>query len=413
MNGYAIIILAALCGDYLLSLAAELLNIRSLRQPLPTEFTGSCTPETYERSKAYTRAKTFYDIINESISLAILLLFWFEEGFNRLDLMLRGLHIGTVWTGVTYIGCLVVLRSIISLPFGIYNTFVLESRFGFNKTTAAVYCTDIFKALLLAALLGVPALAGILFFFQSAGPNAWLLCWIMISLVVLILQFVAPRWIMPLFNKFLPLGAGELRDALFAYARSVDFSLENIFVMDGSKRSTKANAFFTGFGRHKRIALFDTLIKDHSVDELVAIVAHEIGHYKKRHIIQGIVLGILHTGAILFIFSQLVTHPGLFSAFFMEQPSLYTGLIFIGMLLSPIEVIVSLLLHGLSRHNEFAADRFAAETTGKGNRLIDALKRLSTENLSDLTPHPLMVYLHYSHPPVLQRIKAIRSILLT
>jgi STE24 endopeptidase len=409
MNGYAILILAVLCGEYLLGITAELLNLRSLRQPLPAEFAGVCTADTYERSKAYTRAKTFFGAVTETVSLAIVLVFWFQGGFNRLDMIVRTWQIGPVWTGVAYIGCLVLLRTLISLPFSIYSTFVVEARFGFNKTTPRIFLADLIKGLALAVIIGGPSLAGILFFFESAGSNAWFFCWIMVSAVILTIQFIAPRWIMPLFNKFLPLEEGELRTALFAYARSVDFSLENIFVMDGSKRSTKANAFFTGFGRHKRIALFDTLIRNHSVEELVAIVAHEIGHYKKRHIVQGLVLGILHTGAILFLFSRLVTQPGLFNAFFMAQTSLYAGLIFVGLLLNPVEMIVSLLLHALSRHNEFAADRFAAETTGNVTLLINALKKLSTENLTHLTPHPLNVILHYSHPPVLQRITTLRS----
>jgi STE24 endopeptidase len=215
---------------------------------------------------------------------------------------------------------------------------------------------------------------------------------------------------MPLFNKFTPLEAGELRERILAYAKSVRFALENVFVMDGSKRSGKSNAFFTGFGKHKRIALFDTLIAKHSVAELVSVLAHEIGHYKKKHIVQGMVLSILQMGVVFFLLSFFISEPGLFEAFFMKQTSAYAGLLFFGLLYTPLEFMISIVMQVISRKHEFEADRFAVETTPEAQPMIDALKKLSVDNLSHLTPHPVYVFLNYSHPPVLERIRAIRGV---
>jgi STE24 endopeptidase len=220
-------------------------------------------------------------------------------------------------------------------------------------------------------------------------------------------ELVAPTWILPLFNRFTPLD-GALRDTILAYARSVGFPLEGVFVIDGSRRSTKANAFFTGFGRRKRIALFDTLVETLQPDEVVAVVAHEVGHYKRRHVLQGTVLGIVHLGAMFFLLALLLPRRPLFEAFFVAEPSVWAGLVLFGLLATPVELVLSVLLHAWSRRNEYAADRFAAGTTGTGERLATALKRLSADSLSHLTPHPLYVALHYSHPPVLARIRALR-----
>ncbi|MDP2104798.1 MAG: M48 family metallopeptidase, partial [Desulfobulbaceae bacterium] len=253
-----------------------------------------------------------------------------------------------------------------------------------------------------------PLVAALLFFFEWAGGAAWLYGWVLTTAFIVIVQFVAPTWIMPLFNTFTPLADGELRERIMNYARSVGFSLENVFVIDGSKRSSKSNAFFTGFGRHKRIALFDTLIARHSVPELVGILAHEIGHYKKHHIVQGMVISIAHLGVMLYLLSLSLGSQGLFDAFGMSHRSVYGGLVFFGLLLTPLELALSLLMNRLSRKNEFEADRFASQTTGSGEDLVLALKKLSVHNLANLTPHPFYVTLHYSHPPLLARIAAIR-----
>jgi STE24 endopeptidase len=348
--------------------------------------------------------------VTTTFDLALLLIFWQVGGFNYLDQLVRSWGFGVVVTGLIFTGILLLAKTLISLPFSIYSTFVIEERFEFNRTTPATFLTDLLKGIALAILLGAPLLAVLLWFFATTGNMAWLWGWGAVTLFTLVVQFIAPTWIMPLFNKFSPLGEGELRQAIFSFAESVNFSLQNVFVMDGSKRSSKSNAFFTGFGRNKRIALFDTLINNHTVPELVGVLAHEIGHYQKKHIIQGMVISILHTGVMLYLLSIFVSHRGLFSAFYMEHSSVYAGMIFFGLLLTPIELVLSLLMNLLSRHNEFAADAYAAKHTGEPASMIAALKKLSVANLANLTPHPFYVLLHYSHPPLMQRIRALRAL---
>jgi STE24 endopeptidase len=305
---------------------------------------------------------------------------------------------------------LVLFKGILSLPFSIYSTFVIEERFGFNQTTWTTFITDLAKGLLLAVLLGTPVLAGILAFFSYTGANAWWYCWIAVTLYMLGVQFIAPTWIMPLFNKFTPLESGELKSAILSYAGSIDFPIQNVYVMDGSRRSSKSNAFFTGFGKHRRIVLFDTLIKQHTTGELLAVLAHEMGHYKKKHILQTIALGILQMGVMLYLLSIFISYQGLFDAFYMPQKSVYAGLIFFAMLYAPLDFFISIFMQILSRKNEIAADRFSAETTRDPQSMVAALKKLSVHNLSNLMPHPLYVFLNYSHPPVLQRVRELHGI---
>ena len=409
MNIYALIILIALAVNYMLELVSDILNLRALSSDLPEEFKDLYDAEGYKKSQEYTMVQTKFGFITGVFDLVILLVFWFTGGFNYFDILIRDLGFGSITTGLLYIGVLMCIKMIISLPFSVYSTFVIEERFGFNKTTPKTFILDIIKGVFLAVLIGGPFLAAILGMFEFQGASAWFYCWIIATIFILCIQFIAPTWIMPLFNKFTPLEDGELKESILNYAKSVNFSLENIFVMDGSRRSSKSNAFFSGFGKHKRIALFDTLIEKHTVPELVAILAHEIGHYKKKHILQGMVIGIVHMGIMLFLLSIFVSHKGLFDAFYMETPSVYSGLIFFGLLFSPIEMVMSILLQILSRKNEYEADRFASETTGETKEMIGALKKLSVDNFSNLTPHPFYVFLHYSHPPLLERIKAIRE----
>jgi len=304
----------------------------------------------------------------------------------------------------------VLLKMVISLPFSIYATFVIENRFGFNRTTKGTFALDLIKTLALAILLGGPLLAGILAFFEYAGTHAWLYCWGAATGYMLVVQYVAPTWILPLFNKFDPIEEGPLKNAILSYARSIQFPLKNVYVMDGSKRSTKSNAFFTGFGKHRRIVLFDTLIKQHSIEELLGILAHEMGHYKKKHLLVMLILGIAEIGLMFFLLSFFISYTKLFEAFYMDQISVYAGMIFFGMLYSPIVFFLGLFTLMISRRNEYAADRFAIKTTGDSQSLAMALKKLSVDNLSNLLPHPLYVFLNYSHPPILERLKAIKEI---
>ena len=410
MNIYGLIILVTLLAGFILDIITNLLNLRSLKGELPDEFKGVFDAEEYKRSQAYTRVHTRFGFLTSTVSLAATLIFWFAGGFNAIDLMVRGWDPGPIFTGLIYIGILILMRSLLGLPFSIYNTFVIEERFGFNKTTPKTFMLDILKGLLLGIILGGPLLAALLFFFDFAGAFAWLYCWIGTTVFTLVVQFVAPTWIMPLFNKFTPMEEGELHRAITDYADKVSFPLKGIYVMDGSKRSTKSNAFFTGFGKNKRIALFDTLIERHSTPELVSVLAHEIGHYKKKHILKSMVISILHMGIMFYLLSIFISHPGLFEAFYMQHQSVYAGLIFFGMLYAPIELVLSVFMQIFSRRNEYEADRYAAETTGNAGPMVEALKKLSLHNLSNLRPHPLYVFLNYSHPPVLQRIEALRGI---
>lgn len=394
---------------FILDLIADVLNLGSLKTTLPAEFEGIYDQDTYANSQKYTRVRTKYGFIISTFNLIITLLFWFSGGFNWLDQLVRSLGYGSIITGLLFIGFLIVAKSIISLPFSLYSTFVIEEKFGFNKTTLQTFFIDLFKSLLLGTIIGLPILALLLLFFDSFGELAWLYAWIAVTAISLILQFVAPTWIMPLFNKFEPLEEGELKSSIDAYSEKVNFPMKGVFVMDGSKRSSKSNAFFTGFGKNKRIALFDTLIENHTASELVAVLAHEVGHYKRKHIIQNMIISILHTGLLFFVLSLFLDSDMLFDAFYMSEKSVYAALIFFGLLYTPVEMILSLIMQISSRKHEFEADAFAADTIENPEDMVNVLKGLSKDNLSNLTPHPFYVFLHYSHPPVIKRIQAIRA----
>lgn len=409
MNFIAILILSVIIAEFILTSVAELLNLRSLSHELPPILSDIYASDQYRKSQAYLTVNTRFDWMSGSVALAVTLLFWFGNGFALLDGWLRGLNHGPLLTGLLFIGTLAILKTLMDLPFSLYRTFVIEEKFGFNKTTLRTFILDRLKGLGLALLLGIPLLTGILAFFEYAGPHAWLYCWGIVVGFMLILQYVAPTWIMPLFNQFKPIAPGELKTAILSYARRIGFSLENVFVMDGSKRSSKSNAFFTGFGRHRRIVLFDTLINHTGMSELVAVLAHEMGHYKKHHILFSLIFGIAHTGVLFFLMSLVLSHRELYEAFYVSEISVYAGLVFFSILFTPIELFMGILLQLFSRKNEFAADRFAAETTGTPDALMSALKKLAAENLSNLTPHPFYVFLNYSHPPLLERLQALAA----
>lgn len=408
MNVYAYIILATLVLDFVLTLVADLLNLKALSSELPGELADVYDAEAYRKSQEYTRVRTRFGFVTGTFSLAVLLGFWFAGGFPWLDGLVRGLGFGPIVTGILYVGLLVVGRGILSIPFAVYSTFVIEERFGFNRTTPKVFVLDLVKSLALSAGLGVPVFAAILFLFERTGEAAWLYCWVFVAAFLVVIQYVFPTWIAPIFNRFDPIGEGELKDALLGYAGKVNFHLDGIFVMDGSRRSSRGNALFSGFGRNKRVALFDTLIEKQTVPELVSIVAHEVGHYKKKHVFKGLVLAIVHSGLMFFLLSIFLGQRGLFEAFGMERMSIYAGFVFFGLLYSPIEMVLQMFLYVRMRRHEYEADRFAAETAGPED-LVTALKKLSVDNLANLTPHPLYVFLNYSHPPLLHRIAALRA----
>ncbi len=411
MNLYAAVILVTLAAEYLFGLAANLLNLKALERELPTEFADVYDADSYRKSQDYTRVATRFGFVTSTFNLLVLLIFWFAGGFNHLDLWLRDFELGPLWTGLLFFGILGLAKGILSLPFGVYSTFVIEERFGFNRTTPKTFVLDQVKGLALAVVIGGPILALVLTFFERLGPGAWIYCWLALSGFTILLQLIFPVWILPLFLKFTPLEEGELRDRLSDYARSVGFALHGIFVIDGSRRTSRTNAFFTGFGRAKRIALFDTLIEKHTEPEIVAVLAHEVGHYKKKHVVKSMVLSIVNSAVVFYLLSIFLSHQGLFDAFFMEQSSIYAGLVFFGLLYAPVELLLSLFLNHWMRLHEFEADRYAVDTLDQPEAMATALKKLSADNLSNLTPHPFYVWLNYSHPPVLERVAAIRAAL--
>ncbi len=409
MNVYGAIILAALVTEYALNIVGDVLNLRNLRSDLPDAFADTFDQDEYAQSQAYTRVRTRFGLLRSTASLAVLLVFWFAGGFPWLDGLVRGWGFSPIVTGLCFIGLLIGAQGVLSLPFSLYSTFVIEERFGFNETTLRTFLLDRLKGLALGVVIGGPLLAALLWFFQQTGPYAWIYAWGTVTVVMLLLQYVAPRVLMPLFNDFEPLAEGDLREAILDYADSVDFALDDIYVMDGSRRSSKSNAFFTGFGAHRRIVLFDTLVEEQSVDELVTVVAHEMGHYKRHHIPQRMAISILQTGVLFLLLSIFLQVEGLYEAFYVEQLSVYTGLVFFGLLYTPVDLLLSVPLQAWSRRHEYEADAFAVETTGRPETFISGLKQLAASNLANLTPHPVYVALHHSHPPLRERIRHIQQ----
>ncbi|MEN7972960.1 MAG: M48 family metallopeptidase, partial [Verrucomicrobiota bacterium] len=408
MNGYLIFILALLVFNWLLSLVVETLNVRNVSTQIPEEFHGIYDNEKYAQSQCYLKDNTRFGLIQEGIMLPLTIAVILFGGFSWVNNIAQATSEHMIVQGLVFGGILMLASQIIGLPFSIYSTFVIEEKYGFNKTTAKTFVIDLLKGLLLTVLIGAPIFALVLWIFSTVA-HAWLWAWGALGLIQLFIMFIAPVVILPLFNKFTPLEEGELRSAIEEFAAAQKYTLSGIFKIDGSKRSTKSNAFFTGFGKTKRIALFDTLIDNHSTDELVGVLAHEIGHCKRGHIKKGIVISLISSLLMFFILSLFITKGGLYSAFGIDGTPLYAGLIFFGFLFAPISMILGLLGNILSRKHEFEADAFASETTNAPGEMIGALKKLSVDNLSNLTPHPLKVFLEYSHPPVLERIKALRT----
>ena len=410
LNFYLVCILAILLLGALLELIAGLLELRSLHPELPAEFTGVYEPDRYARAQEYTRATTRLALVRRTVGLALTLAFLLLGGFNLVDALARGLGLTPVPTGLVFTGLLALLSGAVQLPFSVYATFGIEERFGLNTTTPLTFLLDTLKGMLLAVVLGGPLLAGVFLLFEAGGPAAWILCWLAVSAFLLVVQFLAPVVLLPLFNRFTPLAEGELRTAITRYAANERFAVGGIFTMDGSRRSTRANAFFTGFGRFRRIVFFDTLLERLTTAEIVAVLAHEIGHWRLKHIPVMVGLSVLQTGLLFFLLSRFLDNPGLFAAFGMEHLSVYGSVVFFGFLYTPIATLLAVGVNGLSRRHEYQADRFAVLTGTGAESLISGLKKLSVSNLANLTPHPVNVRLSHSHPPVLERIAALRQV---
>jgi STE24 endopeptidase len=408
MNSWLLVILCIIFTSYLLETTVSLLNIRALNASVPQEFATTYNAEEYEKSQNYTKATTLFSLFENSFSTIATVTFLLYGGFNTVDVWARSFGYGEISTGLLFTGTLVILVFLLRVPFSIYGTFVIEEQFGFNRTSYKTFLYDILKSGLLTVMLGVPLLVLILWFFINSGAYGWLYCWLGVVIFSIALQFLAPVLIMPLFNKFSPLNEGTLRDKILDYAARENFRIQGIFTMDGSKRSSKLNAFFTGFGKFRKIVFYDTLLTKLSEQEIIAVLAHEMGHYKHNHLTKTLFLSILQTGFMFFFLSIFLNNGSLADAFFMTETSVYSSLVFFSFLYEPINLLVSIFFNFISRKNEFQADRYGAETTGNPEWLISGLKKLSKENLSNLTPHPLIVFVHYSHPPVLARIEKLR-----
>lgn len=409
MNPYLAVVLAALLGAWALNTLAALLNLRALDPNLPPEFSGAYDPERYRKSQEYARANTRLSLLRDALGTVLLVAFILWPGFPLADAAARSLGWGELATGLAFFALLLLASELLGLPFSVYDTFVLEERFGFNRTTPATFVLDKLKALALAVVLGGPLLAAVLWFFHAAGPLAWLWAWLATMAVMAAIQVLAPTLILPLFNRFTPLEDGALRAAIADLADRAGFALAGVFVMDGSRRSAKANAFFTGLGKRKRIALYDTLIEAHPQDELLAVLAHEIGHFRHGHIRTRLLLSFARLGLAFFLLSLALGLPGLHAAFGMPQVTVHGGLVFFALLYTPLSLALSLAGNALSRRHERQADAFAARLTGEPAALARALASLSAHNLSNLTPHPLHVALHHSHPPALERVRSLNA----
>ncbi|MEK9657012.1 MAG: M48 family metallopeptidase [bacterium] len=407
MSTILLVIVLFLVIELGLEILVESLNLKTLDQPLPKEVADVYDPKEYKKSQAYSKTNTYFGLIQAAVSLAVLFLALSCNIFETIDLYLRMKISDESLRGVAYLLILGGLLQIISLPFSLYKTFVIEERFGFNKTTVKTFMFDLVKGSVLGVMIASPLLYAILWFFQAFGTKAWMIAWLTMMGFQCVMMLVVPIVIMPLFNRFEPIKEKGIKDCIMAYAKKVNFPLKEVFQMDGSKRSKKSNAFFTGIGKFKRVVLFDTLIEQQSPEALRVIVAHEVGHYKKKHIYKMMLITALSVGLMLYLFGLAIETAYLSQAFGFSQHSIYASLLVFSFLYQPISTVTSMMTNALSRKHEYEADAFAAETTGDGKILIEALKRLSKDNLSHLTPHPLKVFLDYSHPTLIQRIKAL------
>ncbi len=409
MNPYLAIVLAVLFGKCLLDFLLETLNLRRFDPELPPEFRGVYDREKYRRARDYLGATTRLGLAGAAAITGLTAAFILCGGFRRLDALARAGAQGEIFRGLIFAGLFFLLVSLVNIPFSLYRTFGIEEKFGFNRTTPKTFILDLLKGWILAGLIGGAVLAAVIRIFSAAGPSAWLICWGAVSLFQLFILFIAPVTIMPLFNRFRPLEEGELEKRIEEYLRREGMAVRGVFTMDASRRSSKSNAFFTGFGRFRRIVLYDTLIENHSADEILSVIAHETGHYRLGHIPKNVAVSLLSTGLMFFILSRFITSRPLFAAFGVEEPSVWAGIVFFAFLYAPIDLVISLLGNFLSRRFEYRADEFAGRTTGKPEAMIAALKKLAVDNLSPLTPHPLKVFFSYRHPPVLARIRRLRG----
>ena len=401
-------IVGILVADYLIETVLDILNARKFSDPVPGELQDLYDAAEYVKSQQYKQVNYKFGLFSSGLSLVVTLGFLSFGGFGWLDSFVRTLNPSPIPQALLFFGLLFVGSDLLSTPLSYYKTFVIEEKFGFNKSTPALFFLDKIKGWGLAMIFGGGVLALIIWFYQRVGVDFWLYAWGLIAVFTVVMNLFYSRLIVPLFNNQAPLEAGALKAQIEGYARGVGFELKNIFVIDGSKRSTKANAYFSGFGREKRVTLYDTLIKDLEVEEIVAVLAHEVGHYKKHHILFNLGASLLLMGLTLLVLSLFINNPQLALAIGVKEPSFHASLLSFGLLYSPISALTGLIMNYFSRKFEYQADRYARETYA-AEPLIDSLKKLSRKNLSNLTPHWAYVFYHYSHPPLIERIVALEK----
>ena len=402
------IIVLIIIFSFIIDKILDGLNAKRYNDPIPNTLDDVYDETEYEKSQAYKKTNYKFGLFSSTFSLILTLGFLFLDGFKYVDNIARSYSDNPIIIALIFFGIIMIASDLLSLPFSIYKTFVIEERFGFNKTTVKTFILDKIKSLLMMVLLGGGILALIVWFYQLTQETFWLYTWGIVTVFTVFMNMFYAKLIVPLFNKQTPLEDGSLRDKISDYAKSVGFNLDKIFIIDGSKRSTKANAYFSGFGSEKRVTLYDTLVNDLEEEEIVAVLAHEVGHYKKKHIIFNLVSSILLTGLTLYILSIFISNPLLSSALGVEIASFHVGLIAFGLLYSPISELTGLIMNHFSRVFEYQADDYA-KNTYKALPLITSLKKLSKNSLSNLTPHPAYVFMHYSHPTLLNRIHNLKT----
>jgi STE24 endopeptidase len=398
------IIIGILILNFIVDKILDHLNSKHYNDPVPLELKDVYDQEDYVKSQKYKLENYRFGILTSSISLGATLAFFFLDGFYWIDTIARSYSEDTILIALIFFGIIMFASDILGTPFSYYHTFVIEEKYGFNKTTRKTFILDKIKGWLMTAIVGGGLLYAIIWFYNTTGDAFWLWAWGIITLFIFFMNFFYAKLIVPIFNKQTPLEEGSLRSKIEAYTKKVGFKLNKVFVIDGSKRSTKANAYFSGFGKEKRITLYDTLINDLEEEEIVAVLAHEVGHYKRNHIIINLVASVATTGFTLWVLSLLIGNSMLSEALNVSEPSFHIGLIAFGVLYSPISEITGLLMNYISRKFEYQADDYAHSTYGS-TFLISALKKLSKNSLSNLTPHPYYVFAHYSHPTLLQRFR--------
>lgn len=402
------LIVAILLLNFAFDKYLDYLNISVLKPEVPDELNGIYNTEKYKKSQLYTKTNTLFSLLSSTFGLLLLLLMLFGNGFALLNHWIREYTANVYFQTLLFFGLLGLLYDLLTLPFQIYDTFVIEERFGFNKTTGRTFVLDKLKGWLVGGVIGGLLLFFIQWAYRSAGNWFWLIVVGGTALFMVFMSMFYTTLIVPLFNKLSPLEEGELRTALESFAQKAGFHLQNIFVIDGSKRSTKANAYFSGLGPKKKIILYDTLMKDLTTDEIVAVLAHEVGHNKKNHLKKGLVLSLGQSALMLLLLWWALGSPVLSGALGSKENSFAMGVLAFSLLYSPVSFAMGLITNGFSRKYEYEADAFATRYH-LGQKLIDALLKLSVNNLSNLLPHPLYVYFHYSHPTLLQRKRAIEE----